>query len=117
MKKFSMKDFNGGWIIGDFSRSVHRTKDFEVGHKAFKKGEYHAPHYHAIATEYNIVTKGKVKVNGKKIKKSEMFIMSPGDVLHIDFLKDTEITVVKIPSLPFDKFMIKEDDYIGAEHE
>jgi len=39
VKKYSMSDMHRGWYIGDFTPSIIKTKDFEVGYLTHKKGE------------------------------------------------------------------------------
>ena len=62
MKIEKLDNMTRGWFIGDFEPSILRTKDFEAGIVYHKKGELWPAHYHAIATEYNVLVSGKVSI-------------------------------------------------------
>ena len=58
----NIKNFKNGWFIGDFSPSLFNTKEFEIAVKYYKKGDSEPKHYHKRITEYNLITKGKIKI-------------------------------------------------------
>ena len=62
MKIAKLKNMKKGWFIGDFNPSVLKTKDFEVGVVFREKGLQEKPHYHAKATEYNLVISGSFSI-------------------------------------------------------
>jgi hypothetical protein len=107
MKKYKFDIMKRGWFIGDFSPSVLKTKKFEVGYLSHKKNEKWETHYHKKSIEYNLLVKGKMKINGKTINKGEIFVFKKGEICSPVFLKNCEIVVVKVPSLPTDKFVVK----------
>ena len=81
-----------GWYIGDFDDAVIKSTAVEVCYCTIKEG-YTDPHYHTKCTEILLVTKGKGIINGKKIKKGEVFstnnikCVRPGyglDTIHFD---------------------------------
>ncbi len=37
-----------------------------------------------------------------------MFVYEPGDIADVEFLEDTNLIVVKWPSVPSDKYMVEE---------
>lgn len=98
----------GGWFVGDFEPSLSKSKDFEVGYRCYKKGEQHDTHYHTIAKEINCVARGSVEVCGEIYKEGDIFIVHPFKVIKPNFIEDTSIICVKIPSVPNDKYVIKD---------
>lgn len=99
-------DYKRGWFIGDFEPSLLRTKDFEVGLLTHTKGEHWAPHYHKESVEYNVLVSGKMVVQGKELNSGDVFVFEKGEVADPVFLEDCKIVVVKVPSLPHDKFEV-----------
>lgn len=106
MKIFDIKDMQRGWFVGNFFPSVLHTELFEVGVKSFLRDESHQNHYHKIATEINYISKGTVKINDEILTAGKIFIIYPGDPSDINFLEDTEIFVIKFPSVIGDKFIL-----------
>jgi quercetin dioxygenase-like cupin family protein len=106
MKIFNLKDMHRGWFIGDFEPSVLKTKDFEIGILTHKKDETWPKHYHKIATEYNVLLKGKIKFNNTIIDCGDIFIFEPNEVSIPIFLEDCQILCVKTPSVIGDKYIL-----------
>ena len=105
MKKSNIKDFKNGWFIGDFEPSTHRTKDFEIAHHFYKKCHGYDIHYHAVATEMNYIVTGKISINGELFGNGDGFIFDPRETNgEITFLEDTDLIIVKFPSVPGDKY-------------
>lgn len=104
MKIVEISDMKGGWFIGAFEPTVLSTSQFEVGVKTYSKGEYHAPHFHKIATEINYLISGKIIANKKEISVGQIFIFEPYEIAECEFLEDTQILVVKVPSSEGDKY-------------
>ena len=73
MRIGKMKDMKRGWCIGNFSPSILTTKDFEVGILHHPKGEKWSAHYHKIATEYNILISGKMRVCDQELTAGDWF--------------------------------------------
>ena len=105
-----IKNMKKGWFIGNFKPSVLKTKKFEIAlheHKAGKLSKSH-DHYHKIATEYNLIVTGKMKIGKKIINKGDIFIIKPYEVSKdVVFLKKTSLICVKLPSVPTDKYSLK----------
>jgi hypothetical protein len=95
-----------GWFIGNFEPTVFRTKDFEIGILKHKKDEKWAKHYHAIATEYNVLISGKMFISGQVIDAGTIFIFEPNEVADPVFLEDCMVICVKVPSIPGDKYEV-----------
>ena len=55
MKKQNLNEMWRGWFIGNFEPSILKTENFEVGLLSHRKGEVWPKHYHAVATEYNLL--------------------------------------------------------------
>lgn len=104
MKVSHINDMKGGWFIGNFEPSLFKNDNFEVAYKFFDKDEFHEPHTHKIATEYNYLAKGKLSVQGKTIESGQIFIFQPGELSDVVFLEKCEIVVIKTPCIKNDKF-------------
>jgi quercetin dioxygenase-like cupin family protein len=101
-----IKNFKNGWFIGDFLPSILRVKDFEVGVVNHKKGEFWPVHYHKVATEYNLILKGTMIIQGKTLTEGDMFILAPNEIADPIFLTDCQVLVIKTPSVPGDKYIV-----------
>jgi len=93
-----------GWFIGDFEPSVLRTEDFEVGVVKHKKGEEWKAHLHKRSTEYNLLLDGEMTIQKTKIKAGDIFIIEKKEIADPVFEKDCRVLVVRVPSLPKDKY-------------
>lgn len=93
-----------GWFIGNFEPSVLKTKDFEVGLLTHKQGEQWPKHYHAIATEYNLLVSGKMIIKETMIEPGDIFVIEPNEIADPSFLEDCTVLCVKVPSIPGDKY-------------
>lgn len=106
MKKYKVKDFTRGWLIGDFEPCIMRTKDFEVGILLHKKGEDWPKHYHKIADEHNVLISGKMEINGTHFEAGDIFTIEKGEVSKPTFHEDCMILVIKVPSVIGDKYEV-----------
>tara|TARA_B100000242_G_scaffold294269_1_gene275872 strand:+ start:1926 stop:2249 length:324 start_codon:yes stop_codon:yes gene_type:complete len=106
MRKFNIKEMHRGWFIGDFLPSVLRTTLFEVGILKHQKGEEWPKHYHAEATEYNVLINGSMTVNNNLIKEGEIFVLEKNEICNPIFHKDCTVLCVKVPSIPGDKYEV-----------
>ena len=104
MEKFNIKTFTKGWFIGDFSPSLFKTKDFEVSYKTYKAGDFEPIHFHKIATEFTLITKGKVSFNGQFFTKGDIIKVLPLEEILFKSITNSETIVVKIPSSKNDKY-------------
>jgi quercetin dioxygenase-like cupin family protein len=101
-------DYVRGWFIGNFEPTLLKTPDFEVGLLTHKKGEYWAAHYHKQSIEYNVLISGKMVVQGKELNSGDVFVFQKGEVADPIFLEDCTLVVVKVPSIPSDKFEVEQ---------
>jgi len=103
----NIKQFTNGWFIGAFDPAMLKTNQFEIAHHFYPKGFRGTPHTHKIATEYNYIVTGKLVANGKDLMAGEFFIFNPYEVANVEFLEDTNLIIVKTPSVPGDKYEAK----------
>ena len=106
MQTFELENFVRGWFVGNFTPSLHKTENFEVAVMHFKKGEFVAPHTHKIATEYNVLIEGKMKIRNTIIEKNQIFVLHPNEIADPEYLEDCILVVVKTPSVPSDKYEV-----------
>ena len=106
MLRYKLSDMKRGWFIGDFNPSILKTKEFEVGYLFHKKNEKWPVHLHEKSIEYNVLIKGKMRVNGETINEKEIFIFEKNEIVRPEFLEDCELIVVKVPSLRSDKVIV-----------
>lgn len=106
MKKINLSDMWRGWFIGNFEPSVLKTDLFEVGILKHKKDETWPKHYHAIATEYNVLLSGLMTVAGELITPGTIFVFEPNEIADPIFHEDCTIVCVKMPSVQGDKYEV-----------
>ena len=106
MIKRNINEFQRGWFIGNFEPSLLKTDQFEVSVLTHTKGQKWPNHYHAIATEYNILLKGSMKINGELMIAGDIFVIEPGEAAEPEFLEDCTLICVKTPSIPGDKYEV-----------
>lgn len=97
----------GGWYIGDFLPSAYTSKEFEVALKFHRKNTPWSKHIHKKVTEINLLVHGKMKIQNKLLKTGDIFIIEKGTISDPVFLEDCEVVIVKVPSIPGDKTMVK----------
>lgn len=106
MKKYPLKNFTRGWIIGNFTPSIIRTKDFEFCVKNYESGDIEETHMHKVATEVSVIVTGEFEMNKKRLKKGEILVMKPKEVGNFRCIKTGSIAVIKTPSVKGDKYII-----------
>ena len=107
MKKENLKNFIGGWFIGNFEPSLLQTNDVEVSVKTYSPGDYDKEHFHKIGTEYTVIVKGRVKMLGNEYKEGDILTILPMESTDFLALTDVITVVVKIPGASNDKYMSK----------
>lgn len=111
MKTFKLSDAGDrGWYVGQFDRAVHKTDLFEAGYQTFKKGQYSPKHFHAVATEINLVINGKVMYGNNMLGPGDGIIYEPGEVCECYYLEDTTTVVIKTPGVLGDKYLVEDID-------
>ena len=111
MKLYHLDEMQRGWFVGSFNPAAYNTNDVDVGFKEYAKGDYEPPHHHKIATEITLVTSGSALfnfVNKKEIhllKKGDIIVIEPGEVVAFSAIEDCSTVVVKIPGILDDKYI------------
>lgn len=103
----SIKNYFRGWFIGNFEPSILKTKDFEIGIIKHTKGEKWPKHYHAKADEFNVLLNGRMIINQKELNSGDIFVIQKMEIADPAFIEDCEILVIKIPSVPGDKYVVE----------
>ena len=106
MKRYRYENMIGGWFVGDFEPTAFQTDSVEVCFKRHPKGEFWPAHYHAIATEINLLIRGAMRIGEEAIVAGDIFVVAPGEVVKPEFIDDCEVVVVKVPSIPGDKYEV-----------
>lgn len=114
MKVDEIKNFTGGWFVGNFSPTLFSSKEVEVACKDYEAGIVEKAHYHKIATELTLVTEGFAKfvINPGTLEETEKTIfpgqiatIEPGTIVQFHALTNVKTVVVKYPSVKNDKFL------------
>lgn len=108
MKIQKLSEMHRGWFIGNFLPSIYKTEKFEVGVLTHKKDEQWPAHYHKVATEINVLIKGKMIACEQELSEGDIFVIEPNVVVDPVFLEDCTIVCVKIPSDTKDKYFVNE---------
>lgn len=108
MNLYKVEDFFKGWIIGDFSPSLHKNSDFEVAVKFFRQGDTEASHKQLVATEITVVIEGHVRLGSLTFGRGDVISIPPHEVADFESLTDSSLVCIKFPSLPNDKVVVDE---------
>lgn len=105
IKVGNIYEFDMGWFIGNFEPALVKTKDFEIAihrHQAKTRGDNHI---HKIATEYNFVIDGEVCLDSHiTLRQNSYWVTEPNQSIEVSFREYTTLLVIKIPSVPGDKY-------------
>lgn len=104
MEKFKLADMTKGWFVGAFSPAAMRTPDVEVAVKHYKSGDSEAAHFHKVATEITLILEGTAEMCGEQLSEGDIVKLSPGEITPFKAITDVTTVVVKMPSVPQDKF-------------
>lgn len=108
MKIVPLKDYVRGWFVGGFEPTLYNSLEVEVAVQHFKQGDYEASHCHKIATEITVIVSGVANMNGNRVYKGDIVVIEPGEYTDFEAIEDTITTVVKIPCVPGDKYLLDE---------
>ena len=106
MKISRIEDMIGGWFVGNFEPSAYKSKDVEVSYKTHLKDEDWGIHYHEYVTEVNLLVRGSMIIQGKKLTSGDIFVMKPYEIADPKFIEDCEIVCVKMPGITGDKIVV-----------
>lgn len=107
MEIAKIKDFIGGWFVGNFEPSLYKTNDVEIGIKYYKSGDKEGYHHHKIATEFTAIISGTVLMDGKTYETGEIIMIKPNISTNFEAITDSVTVVVKIPGANNDKYVDK----------
>lgn len=107
MKQFKIESMKGGWFVGNFTPSIYKNKNVEVGIKYYQAGDKEPPHVHRKAWEITVIVKGRAIMAGKELNKGDIILLEPGDESSFEALEDSTLAIVKYPSIPSDKFILE----------
>lgn len=102
----NIKNFKMGWFIGNFEPALFKTPEFEVAHHFYPKGFIGTPHTHKVAVEVNYVVRGSLIASGRRLSTGDIFTYHPNEIADVEYLEDTDLVIVKFPSLPEDKYIV-----------
>lgn len=105
MEKAKLKDFIGGWFVGNFEPSLFKTNDVEVGVKHYKAGEFEGYHHHKIATEFTVIISGKVLMANQEFVSGDIIKILPNISSNFKAITDVVTVVVKLPGANNDKYI------------
>lgn len=103
MNIFRLKEFTGGWFIGDFEPSLIRSPEFELGLKEMRAGSSESFHFQKTATEITLVVSGKCRLGENVLTAGDIAVIPPLESADFEALQDTVLVVLKSPSIPSDK--------------
>ena len=106
MELFQLKDFTGGWIIGNFLPAIENRNDFEISIKNYKTGDKEKAHLHKLAVEYTVIAKGRVKMNNQIIEEGTIIRIDKNESTDFEVLEDAITVIVKTPSVKNDKYIL-----------
>jgi quercetin dioxygenase-like cupin family protein len=106
MKVSKLKNMIKGWFVGNFEPTLLSTDLVEVAVKEYKAGDYEEKHYHKIATEITVISKGRVEMNGIEYSSGDIITIEPNEATDFKVLEDTITTVVKLPCVKNDKYIV-----------
>ena len=109
------KDMVRGWFVGDFEPSAFKTQNCEVSYRTYKEGDYEKKHFHKVATEITVITKGIVEMNGTQYKEGDIIVMEPNDATDFKAITDAENVVVKVPGAKDNKYLVSDTEEKESE--
>ena len=107
MERFNLSDAGDrGWFIGAFDRAIWKTDLFEVCYQHNKKDEVSPKHFHKVARELNLITRGHVIVNGEHFRDGDVYVLEPHETSEGFYVEDTYTICVKMPGIAGDKYLV-----------
>jgi len=99
-----LDDMVRGWFVGDFTPSLYATQDVEVAVQRFAAGDVEAEHHHKVGTEITLLVSGRARMCGRELVVGDILVLPPGTATAFEAIEDTVTAVVKVPSVPGDKY-------------
>ena len=104
MKIHNIENMTKGWFIGPFNPTCFHTEAFECAVKEYRAGEKEKKHLHKIATEFTVIVKGRVMMNGVEYSDGNIIEIKPNEATDFEAITDVITMVVKIPAVLGDKY-------------
>lgn len=108
MKRHRLDDMRGGWFVGQFEPAALRLAACEVAVKRYRAGDHEPSHVHRLAVELTLVISGRVTMNGEAFGEGDIIELAAGEPGEFRVLEDAITVVVKSPSVPSDKHVLKD---------
>jgi hypothetical protein len=105
MRIHNIRDFSGGWVVGNFTPSLLLSEDMEVAVKAYSAGDREALHFQKQATEITILISGFCRLGAIDLKPGDIAAIPPMEAADFLALSDCVLVAIKSPSKPDDKFL------------
>ncbi len=99
-----LEDMRGGWFVGAFSPSLAHLEAAEVAVQHFAAGQVEPEHHHRVATEITVLVSGRAIMCGREIAAGDVLVLPPGTTTAFEAIEDCVTAVVKVPSVPGDKY-------------
>lgn len=107
MRHDRLEAMTKGWFVGDFVPVALKSTACEVAIKHYRAGDFEAAHVHKIATEITAIVSGSVRMSGQEWREGDILTIAPGETTDFLALTDVVTVVVKTPSAPDDKYVVK----------
>lgn len=105
MKLVNLRDYVGGWMVGNFEPALVSSRDFEFGVKYFKSGDREPEHFQVVASELSVIVSGTCRIGSETLNAGDALLIEPGEIAGFEALTDCAIAVLKWPSIPSDKVL------------
>ena len=109
MKLHNLQNFTRGWVVGNFENNLYK-KDYELGFKYYKAGDYEKAHYHLMSDEITIILSGVVEINNVRYGQGMIITQEKGEASDFRCIEDAITAVYRSDaSVPNDKYFKKEE--------
>jgi quercetin dioxygenase-like cupin family protein len=99
-----LEDMVRGWFVGDFAPAALHAEGFEVAVQHFAAGSVEAEHHHKVGTEVTVRVTGRARMCGRELVAGDILVLPPGTATSFEAVEDCVTAVVKVPSVPGDKY-------------
>lgn len=104
VSRHRIEDLRGGWFVGAFSPTLAHLEAAEVAVQHFVAGQVEPEHHHRVATEITVLVTGRALMCGREIVAGDVLVLPPGTATSFEAVEDCATAVVKLPSVPGDKY-------------
>jgi quercetin dioxygenase-like cupin family protein len=99
-----LEEMTGGWFVGGFTPTLAPLEAAEVAVQHFRAGQVEPEHHHKVATEITVLVSGRAVMCGRQIVAGDILVLPPGTASAFEAIEDCVTAVVKVPSVPGDKY-------------